>query len=161
MKINFWSKYKYDIIGLFLWIMFWSILGIQYSYTLRNWQTWIIILIITIFRYMGYREGKYKMTSYLFTQAANVSFTISIDDKFNKQCTCKLRDIPSGVFFSIINDDYKNRYLKGNVVNEGSTKCWDVMNNELVIINDDTECIEYKTKMFHIPIVKVNKENKE
>ena len=160
MKINFWTKYKYDITGLFLWLFLWMTLAIRYEYTLCNWQTWVLILIITAFRYIGYREGRHSLAKQLLTHPSNIDITVS-DDAAYEYDTCELKEVSVGMFFSIANDKHQDKYLKCNNVNNSLHKCWNFNTEELVLLDDNIECILYKTKMLYIPVVKMKEDNNE
>lgn len=149
---NFWYDTKYDIIYIILCSIMYFILSKCYYAKLTDWQYWFMVLIIVPIRFIGYKEGQRTIIKSIVENSANVSLDI-IDDRF-ENVTCELKDIATGTFFSLASDEHRTKYLKCNKVNEGSTKCWNFDTEEIVLMNDDAECVLYKTKIIYTPVLK-------
>ena len=103
MKSNkFWNTYKYDIISLGLYVIFWNVLIIWYDIEMTHWQFWVIMIISALYRGVGYAEGrKIERTS----NAKNlVDYPLDICVTIPNQKIYKLGNIANGTFFSIVND---------------------------------------------------------
>ena len=149
-----WNRIKFDIYWALLCICFWTILFASYNMTAFEWQYWVLIVICVSFRFIGYKEGQCKIFRDLAERT--IKLTIHVDnDKEIKAIKCKLSDIPAGLYFTLCDDNNKYTYLKCNDYDEQNTACWNTDTDELHILENNSECIAYKTNIIHVPIVKL------
>ena len=150
-----WYACRYDVYYCFTWALVCAFI-FNTPINLSDWRYWAILLSTVIFRLIGYKEGKRKIANAIFEHKTDIN--IDIKDKGFEPVICELKNIQNGLYFSLLNDEHRTKYLKCNTVNAGSSKCWNFDSEELCLIEDDVQCILYKTKTIYIPISKMKED---
>lgn len=152
---KFWNIYKYDFAGLFLYVIFWCILFIRYDMETYHWQYWVTILVTVLFRLLGYKEGRKIERRHNAENLVNWPNDICVTVPAQK--VYKLKDIETGIFFSVIKNDNEikeplDKYVKINNVYD-TYKCgtYNMTLRKGEILDGDSNVIVYKCKSIYTP----------
>lgn len=152
---KFWNNYKYDICCMPAYVLFFTLI-MTLDCNVTNWKYWVFLILVLFFRWIGYKEGRVYVIKLLLGYKYDID--CDINDERVEPVVCELKDISQGIYFSLLNDNTSTKYIKCDMSNEGSCVCWDVTENKTTLINNDTLCIVYKTKIIYIPLVKMKED---
>ena len=152
----FYTNYKYDIYAIMLWALYFYVLcdiGIK-PYGLVYWGLGAFTLI---FRFLGYKEGIYKVSNDLIKYNNDIVVKINTN-KFTEHIV-EIKDLKKGMFFSLVNDESQDKYIKCGYVTDGYATCWNLTSESFALMKDTQECILYQTKIIYRPVVKAKENN--
>ena len=151
MKIkNFWLKHKYTIIMGIMWFVLTTIIR-YWNMTLL--QHWIVLIFTLLFALIGYRDGKIEVVRNII----KYDNSIVIDVNECEFTYSKLKDIDTGVFFSLADDENEDKYMKCGYTDERLRQCWNLTKERFEQIDCHAECILYRTRIIYIPYTKTRK----
>lgn len=152
----FWNNNKYDITCLFVWCIFYTIMGSVFKLELFKWEWWALSAIIIETRFIGYKEGIAKTKANLATRLLYDDFNIAAISEL--QTKHKLGDIPVGTFFSVVDKSVVSeikepldKYLKVEVNDAIKVTVWNMTKQEFNILDNNLEVILHSCKCIYTP----------
>lgn len=152
----FWTNNKYDIMCLFVWCTFWTVMSIRFNIDLFKWEWWTLSFIIVATRFIGYKEGMAKIKDAVANQLLHSEFNIAATSEL--QTRHKLGDVPVGTFFSVVDKSVVSeikepldKYLKVEVNDAIKVTTWNMTKQKFTTLSNDLEVILYSCKSIYTP----------
>lgn len=150
---KFYDEYKYNIWYIIALIAFYININ-SFHISISDWR-YILLVLLTIVltsiahRY-GHREGRQQIANYLVNSDKDISVTVK------KQKIYKLKDVPAGMFFSIVTDKYEikeplDKYLKLESNDFLKVVVWNMTARKVELIDNENDIIVYKCTALYTP----------